>query len=87
MLKGLAQGLVSTTLSTHAGNVPLRRLLAILRMIYAKGALGLLAVDEAHCISSWGHDFRPAYRRLARLRQEFARIPLMALTATATKEV
>ena len=71
----------------NSGYVPSCRLLAILEMVYADGNLGLVAVDEAHCISSWGHDFRPAYRRLARLRQEFARTPLMALTATATKEV
>ena len=63
------------------------RLLSVLKTIYASGNLGLLAIDEAHCISSWGHDFRPAYRRLARLRQEFASTPIMALTATATKEV
>jgi ATP-dependent DNA helicase RecQ len=48
--------------------------------------LSLLAVDEAHCISHWGHDFRPAYRNLAGLRARFA-APVLALTATATREV
>ena len=49
--------------------------------------IAVFAVDEAHCISQWGHDFRPDYRNLARVRKRFGSPPAMALTATATRRV
>ena len=47
----------------------------------------LIAIDEAHCISEWGHEFRPEYRNLRRLREDFPAAPIIALTATATEQV
>ena len=49
--------------------------------------LDLIAIDEAHCISEWGHEFRPDYRNLKLLREEFPAVPVIALTATATEQV
>ena len=58
-----------------------------LRGLLAGANVSLVVVDEAHCISEWGHDFRPAYRKLRGLKQELGGIPILALTATATRRV
>jgi ATP-dependent DNA helicase RecQ len=55
--------------------------------VLTRADIRLVAVDEAHCISQWGHDFRPAYRNLAGLKSRFGGIPVLALTATATRDV
>jgi ATP-dependent DNA helicase RecQ len=59
------------------------RFLALLDSLLERGKLALFAIDEAHCVSQWGHDFRPEYRALAVLHERFAGVPRVALTATA----
>ena len=59
------------------------RFLAQLDMLHEQGQLSLFAIDEAHCVSQWGHDFRPEYRALTVLHERYAGVPRMALTATA----
>jgi ATP-dependent DNA helicase RecQ len=58
-----------------------------LRNFIADCPIRLVVVDEAHCISHWGHDFRPAYRQLRDLKSQLGDIPVLALTATATRRV
>ena len=60
---------------------------SLLARLADAGRLGTIAVDEAHCISQWGHDFRPEYRRLAELRDVVPGTPMQAFTATATPRV
>jgi ATP-dependent DNA helicase RecQ len=59
------------------------RFLAQLDSLYERGQLALFAIDEAHCVSQWGHDFRPEYRALTVLHERYANVPRIALTATA----
>ena len=59
------------------------RFLAQLDSLHERGRLSLFAIDEAHCVSQWGHDFRPEYRALTVLHERYASVPRIALTATA----
>ena len=100
---GIPAALLNSTLSADESKDTWRELSAgSTRLLYAsperlsipafRGALsrfglGLIAVDEAHCISEWGHEFRPDYRTLGLLREEFPSVPIAAFTATATPRV
>ena len=59
----------------------------VLPRLHASHGISALVVDEAHCVSDWGHDFRPEYRQIHRLRTRFSQVPIAAFTATATARV
>ncbi|KAG8182427.1 hypothetical protein JTE90_018310 [Oedothorax gibbosus] len=63
------------------------KLLSCLENLYSRNMIQRFVIDEAHCVSQWGHDFRPDYKRLKVLREKFSKVPMMALTATATPRV
>ena len=100
---GIAAGFINSTLSNaeiirvqaEANNGRLKILYVAPERLALQGfrsflhslEVSLIAIDEAHCISEWGHDFRPDYRNLKALRRDFPAVPVIALTATATERV
>lgn len=63
------------------------RVRTVLGKLYERGYIARFVIDEAHCVSQWGHDFRPDYKKLNLLRCNFPNVPIIALTATATPRV
>ena len=80
-LQLLSGGITLLYVAPERLNTP--RFLGLLDELHAMGKLALFAIDEAHCVSQWGHDFRPEYRELTVLHQRYAGVPRIALTATA----
>jgi ATP-dependent DNA helicase RecQ len=101
--RGIAAARLDSTLTAHETQQVYADLRAgVLKLLYVaperlsgeafvdrlrRAKISLLAIDEAHCISEWGHNFRPEYLRLARVAEELALDPVLALTATATPDV
>ena len=64
-----------------------KKLLNGIEIAHGMNKLDLIVIDEAHCTSQWGHDFRPKYKNLGILRSQFPGVPILACTATATTAV
>ncbi|XVF15987.1 hypothetical protein REPUB_Repub09cG0203400 [Reevesia pubescens] len=78
--KGIPAEFLCSTQTSQVKNKKLTK-------IHGRGLLNLIAVDEAHCISLWGHDFRPSYHKLSSSRNHLPDVPILALTATAVPKV
>ena len=85
--RNMRNGLVSIVYVTPEKLVQSEATRNLLRDLAARNILRRFVIDEAHCVSSWGHDFRADYLGLTSLRRDFPAVPIMALTATATSRV
>ena len=63
------------------------KVIDMIKSLYQRGKLARFVIDEVHCLSQWGHDFRPDYKQLSSLRKLYSEVPIICLTATATKQV
>lgn len=63
------------------------KVIKMIKSLYNRDKLARFVIDEAHCLSQWGHDFRPDYKQLSNLRKLYSKVPIICLTATATKQV
>lgn len=81
-----------STLSTDNAHIvtperlAMRKFIGLLDRVYKQGELARLVIDEAHCISEWGYNFRQEYQQLGNFRVRYEKVPIMALTASATKK-
>lgn len=87
VMSGVYQGRIKLLYVTPEKLAQSGSFMSTLDRLYQKQQLGRFVIDEAHCVSNWGHDFRSDYLKLSVLKKSFPQVPMMALTATANRRV